>query len=701
MREKAKQTTVFKKHLADYNFPEALKEMSEADMKLLSYEIRDFLISSVAKTGGHLAPNLGVVELTIAIHRVFDLYQDKLIWDVGHQSYVHKILTGRAAGFETLRQFGGLSGFPKRSENLSDTYDSGHSSSSISAATGIATARDIKGEDYHVLAVIGDGAMTGGLAYEGINNAGHSGTRMTVILNDNEMSISENTGSLSQHLSHLRASKTYQDMKHSLKRTIIGIPGVGERLYRGLDHMRDLMRYAVISESIFEDMGFKYYGPVDGHDLHELIEILEASKYLDGPVLIHVVTRKGKGYRNAEQHPERFHGIGPFETETGHEIVADPAKSPDRLGFSTQCCRHFVELAETDPQIVAVTAAMAEGTGLAEFAGRFPERCFDVGIAEAHAVVFAAGLALGGLHPFVFIYSTFLQRAYDHIISDVVLQQLPVVFMIDRAGLVGADGETHHGIFDLSYLSHMPGLTVLTPVDGNDLMLMMNWAVKAERPVAIRYPKDLTAEVSARCKSDAHIKALDVRKEIKDFPGMIGTEGKDSVQTRHADRENIDETTFAELKSGGDILILAVGAMTQTALMASDILEESGIGAAVTAVRKVSPLDKKGLMAFAAKGVPILTVEDNVLRGGFGETAAACVLTEYPALRALHSQLSRSKPEEDIQQANMKCLGWEDEFIPHGGIAALRSAYGLDAEGIAKAARAFLAAGGKTASPSV
>ncbi|MDR0851109.1 MAG: 1-deoxy-D-xylulose-5-phosphate synthase [Clostridiales Family XIII bacterium] len=626
-----------KKKLIDYNFPEDLNKMTDDDLSLLCYEIRAFLLEKVSKTGGHLAPNLGVVELTVALHRVFDIPKDKIIWDVGHQSYVHKILTGRASQFDTLRQHGGLAGFPKRSESAADVYDSGHSSTSISAAMGLAEARDQKKEKFNVIAVIGDGAMTGGLAYEGLNNAGNLNTNMIVILNDNEMSISENIGSISRHLSQLRASKRYQDMKKSLKKTISGVPGVGDPLYKGLDHMRDIMRYAVITESIFEYLGFKYYGPVDGNDLHKVIEMLRNVKNIEGPVLVHTVTKKGKGYRNAERDPGKFHGIGPFDTETGMPLGNKETDSPNE-SFSTRCGTKLSELAAKNRDIIAITAAMRDGTGLTEFAEKYPDRFYDVGIAEGHAVTFAAGLALGGLKPFFCVYSGFFQRAYDEVAMDVAMQGLPVVFMIDRAGCVGADGETHHGIFDLSYLTHIPGMTVLAPSDLDELSAMMDYAAAhSEGPVSIRYPKGI--------------------------PTPINTQVPDAV---NGEKNKIYIRTGKSIKrkKGKQVELWAVGSMVSETLKAAEILALRGIEAAVVDARFVKPLDEKALMQVAKKKIPVITIEDNVIRGGFGE-----------AIAAWFSENGFSVP--------LRRIGWPDAFVPHGSVKELMKDYGLDAESIA------------------
>ena len=557
---------MLKKKITDYRFPDDLKDMTDREMELLSYEIRDFLIENVSRTGGHLASNLGVVELTIALHRVFDSPRDKIVWDVGHQSYIHKILTGRASEIGRIRCFNGISGFPKRCESEHDCFETGHSSTSISAAAGFAAARDLKGEGHQVVAVIGDGALTGGLAYEGLNNVGDSGRKMIVILNDNQMSISRNTGGIAKHLNKLRTSSAYLDFKKQMKKTLKGIPGVGEGLYSGVEHLRDSIKYAVVQGAVFEEFGFKYLGPVDGHKLNELTDTLELAKALPGPVLVHVLTQKGKGYKNAENNPDRFHGIGPFDPTTGI-----PANSSLDLSFSQVFGNKLVQLASRDSRIVAVSADMVEGTGLEKFRTRYPERIFDVGIAEAHAVTFSAGLAQSGFRPVVAIYSTFLQRAYDQILMDVCLQNLPVVFAIDRAGNVGQDGETHHGIFDLSYLSHMPNLTIFAPKDGQELAEMLEKALSLPGPSAIRYPRGAATNV------------------------LIGN------------------------SQGKDVEIWAAGTMVSAASKACSLLKDRGIDAGLVPIGQIKPMDQKELLDRFGRVPHIVTLEDNTVIGGFGQ----------------------------------------------------------------------------------
>ena len=620
-----------KKTILDYQFPEDLKTMPERDLELLTYEIRDFLIEKVSKNGGHLASNLGVVELTIALHKVFESPKDKMIWDVGHQSYVHKILTGRASSFDGLRRLNGISGFPKREESVHDMFDTGHSSNSISAAMGYAAARDLGGEDYSVVAVIGDGALTGGMAYEALNNAGSSQSKMIVVLNDNEMSIAKNTGGISQHLSKLRASQTYLDFKKQLKKTLKGIPGVGEGLYSGMEHIRDSVKYAIVPGAIFEQLGFKYFGPVDGHNIHDLVEVLSLAKLMDGPVLIHAITKKGKGYRNAETNPGKFHGIGAFDPTTGN-VLSESANMSYSMIFGNK----LVQLANENPKIVAVSAAMVEATGLGKFALKYPDRIFDAGIAEAHAVTFAAGLAAGGYRPVVAIYSTFLQRAYDQILIDVCLQNLPVVFAVDRAGNVGDDGATHHGVFDLSYLSHMPNMTVLAPKDGRELADMMDYALTLEGPCAIRYPKGEAANCS---------------NEISCPVTGGGSE---------------------RIHSGSDVEIFAVGKMVSIGMEVCRKLRSRGVEAGLTNARFIKPFDRDAILSAAEKVKYFVTLEDNVQEGGYG---------------AVVNGLLAAEGKLDVKVLN---IGWPDQFIEQGRTDELFEKYGLDPESIAERVCDFL-----------
>lgn len=609
------------KYLAEMNLPEDIKSLDYDQLELLTYEIRDFLVEEVSATGGHLSSNLGAVELSIALHKTFNAPKDKLIWDVGHQTYVHKILTGRAGRFPTLRQLGGMSGFPKSAESPYDVFDTGHSSSSISLALGMAAARDIKGEDYNVVAVIGDGAMTGGLAFEAINNLDTLKSKLLIILNDNGMSISHNTGGMSKHLSRLRSSRKYISMKAQIKKNVSKVPIIGEGVVAGMQHARDTIKYAMLDGAIFESLGLKYFGPIDGHNIREMCETFRMARDNDGPVLVHVITKKGKGYTKAEEKPNIFHGIGPFDMDTGELKKKSESPSYSAIFGST-----LSGLAKEDNRIAAVSAAMIEGTGLAEFKKEFPERTFDVGIAEGHAAAFAAGLAKAGMKPFVAIYSTFLQRAYDQIVEDICLQKLPVVLCIDRAGIVGADGETHHGIFDLSYLKHIPNMTVLAPQDGKELEAMLKWAAEYDGPCAIRYPRG-----AAPCLPS---------------PAAPLSRGK-----------------ARRVREGDHVDIWALGAMVEKALEASDILKKRGIEAGVVNATFLKPLDTEMLAESAALHKLIVTAEDNVLYGGMGE--------------AINSFLSCST-------VNIMNIGWPDSFIEHGTCSQLYKKYAMDGESIAE-----------------
>lgn len=604
------------KQLLEYNFPQDLKAMSLSELELLSYEIRDFLISNISKTGGHLASNLGVVELSIALHKVFDTPRDKLVWDVGHQSYVHKILTGRGEKFSTLRKFGGMSGFPKVKESEHDSFDTGHSSTSISVAAGMAAARDLSGEHCNIAAIIGDGALTGGLAFEALNNVGASKTNLIVILNDNGMSIAPNTGGVSKYLGKLRSSQKYTDFKKRLKKNVSEIPGIGKGVVTGMQHMRDSLKYAVLDGIMFEELGFKYFGPIDGHNIEDLIQTLELAKEVKGPVFLHVITKKGKGYKSAEDTPSKYHGTGPFDPTTGIQHSSGNLPSYSQV-FGTK----LVQLAHENSKIVAISAAMLEGTGLKKFKEIYPKRTFDVGIAEAHAVTFAAGLASRGYRPVVAIYSTFLQRAYDQIMEDVCLQELPVIFAVDRAGIVGADGETHHGVFDLSYLSHMPGMTILAPADKKELEQMLEYAFTLSGPCAIRYPRGEAAQL------DLH--------------------------------RSIDGSLL--LRQGRDVEIWTVGNMLGTGFQICENLKKQGIDAGLVNTRFVRPLDKKAILESASRTKLLVTLEDNVITGGFGENLAAAMM------------------ESPVKVLN---FGWPDRFIEHGSCSQLFEKYGLDPDTI-------------------
>ena len=604
-------------HIKDYKLPEDIKSMDENSLELLSTGIRAFLIDTISKTGGHLASNLGVVEISVGLHKIFDFPKDKLIWDVGHQSYIHKILTGRADQFSTLRQNDGMSGFPKRSESEYDVYDTGHSSTSISAAMGLAVARDINNSDEEVIAVIGDGAMTGGPSFEALNNLGSLGSKVIIVLNDNGMSISEINGGLSEHLSKLRTSSEYQNTKNNIKKAINKIPDLGKPLSKGIAGLKRAIKYAIFSGGvIFEELGITYLGPFDGNNMSDVLRGLNQAKNAPGPVLVHFITKKGKGYKQAEQNPDKFHGIGAFDKETGATL------SKSQTSYSEIFGKKMFELAEKNDKLVALTAAMCTATGLNQMREKYPKRVFDVGIAEAHACIFAAGLALGGMHPVVAIYSSFLQRAYDEIIEDVCLQKLPVTFAIDRAGIVGADGETHHGIFDLSYLLPLPNMTVLAPCDANQLEEMIEYAVSKDAPVAIRYPRG-SADMTKHIVGNGEIK------------NNIISEGK-------------------------DVSIIAVGNMLNKAIRAADILKEQGIDAKVCSASVLKPFDDS---IISSEDKLIFTLEDNLIRGGFGEYIAA-------------------------NYTNMVVnLGWPDKFIEHGDCEYLYKKYELDAESIAERIR--------------
>ena len=604
-------------HIKDYKLPEDIKSMDENSLELLSTGIRAFLIDTISQTGGHLASNLGVVEISIGLHKIFNFPKDKLIWDVGHQSYIHKILTGRADQFSTLRQIDGMSGFPKRSESEYDVYDTGHSSTSISAAMGLAVARDLKKSDEEVIAVIGDGAMTGGPSFEALNNLGSLGSKVIIVLNDNGMSISEINGGLSEHLSKLRTSSEYQNTKNNIKKAINKIPDLGKPLSKGIAGLKRAVKYAIFSGGvIFEELGITYLGPFDGNNMSDVLRGLNQAKNAPGPVLVHFITKKGKGYKQAEQNPDKFHGIGAFDKETGASL------SQSKTSYSEIFGNKMFELAEKNDKLVALTAAMCTATGLDKMRDRFPERVFDVGIAEAHASIFAAGLALGGMHPVVAIYSSFLQRAYDEIIEDVCLQKLPVTFAIDRAGIVGADGETHHGIFDLSYLLPLPNMTVLAPCDAHQLEDMLEYAISKDAPFAIRYPRG------------------------------------SADMTRHI--EGSFELKNNVISEGKDVNIIAVGTMLNKAIKASEILKEQGIDAKVCSASVLKPFDDS---IINSSDKLIVTLEDNLIRGGFGEYIAANYTN-----RVVN-------------------LGWPDKFIEHGDCEYLYKKYGLDAESIAERIR--------------
>lgn len=597
-----------------------IKNSDYGDLEALAREIRDFLVEKVSKTGGHLASNLGIVETTIALHKVYDTAVDRVIFDVGHQSYVHKIITGRAGAFDTLRKYKGLSGFPKSRESIHDAYDTGHSSTSISAAMGYATARDLRNEDYQVVAVIGDGAMTGGLVYEALNNIGASGTNIKIVLNDNGMSIAKNVGAMSRHLNNLRTSKNYTRMKENIRGALDNIPVVGQRVSDTISHTKNKIKYSLLDEQgvLFEDLGIKYIGPVDGYDLPALVEAYTAANQYDGPTLVHVITKKGKGYYWSEKYPRKFHGIAPFDADNGNIL-----SSPSGPSYSKVFGDKLVELARADESIVAISAAMGTATGLGPFYKEFEPRFFDVGIAEAHAVVFAAGMAKAGMTPVVAIYSSFLQRAFDQLIEDICLQNLHVVFAVDRAGLVGADGETHHGMFDLSYLNMIPNMKILCPADGNQLEEMLEYAVhQYDGPIAIRYPRGSSQGIHLR---------------LKPFTG---------------------ENTV--LSVGKDVTILAVGAMLDTGIEAARLLREHEFDAGVTAINVVKPMDAA---AVNSETKLVVTLEDNTIIGGFSD------------------EFDRVNREKAFGILN---FALPDQFIEQGSIPELREECAMTPEDVVK-----------------
>ncbi len=608
-----------------------LKALPVAELPKLADELRNVIVKTVAETGGHLASSLGVVELTIALHRVFNSPEDKIVWDVGHQAYAHKLLTGRYDRFGTLRQLDGLSGFPKRSESPHDCFDVGHSSTSIAAALGIATARDAKGGNEKVVAVIGDGSLTAGLAFESLNQAGHLKKDMLVILNDNEMSISPNVGALSSFFSRQLTSDFFVRLKRETEHFLDSVPKIGKDLRRLAKKAEEAVKGFLTPGMLFEAFDFDYVGPIDGHKLEELIQTLENITHMDGPVLMHVVTKKGKGYAPAEENPPLFHGVGPFDPVTGEVI-----KTNGNPSYTAVFGQTLTELAEKDERIVAITAAMVEGTGLKPFAKQFPERFFDVGIAEQHAVTFAAGMATRGLKPFVAIYSTFLQRAYDSVLHDVCLQNLPVTFCLDRGGLVGADGPTHHGVFDYSYLRHIPNLTFMVPRDENSLRHAMATALECDGPFAYRYPRGAGTGAPP------------------EVPKVVTT-GKGE-----------------KLRDGNDGVIFAVGVAIAEALKAADVLAKEGISLAVVDPIFLKPLDKALLTAEANRTGSVFTVEENVLRGGFGSAVLELFCDE-----GVHVPVWR--------------IGLPDKFVEQGSQAELRARYGIDAEGIVVAVRGALA----------
>ena len=604
--------------------PNDIHKIPLAEFPQLAEEIRSFLIESVSRTGGHLASNLGVVELTLALHNVLDFPDDKLIWDVGHQAYTHKILTGRKGEFETLRKEGGLSGFPKRGESNCDSFDAGHSSDSISAGLGYVHARDLLGESYHVVSVIGDGALTGGMAYEALNNAAELETNFIIVLNDNNMSISPNVGGMSNYLSVIRTAEAYTGMKMSLNKAVKKIPRVGTAMVDAVRRTKSSIKQLFIPGMLFENMGLTYLGPVDGHNMRQMMRLFNEAKRVKGPVVVHVLTEKGRGYEPARQNPDMFHGIGPFDIKTGK-----PTQKKVCPGYTDVFADALCQVAAEEEKLVAITAAMPDGTGLKKFSQRFPDRFFDVGIAEEHAVSFAAGLALGGVVPVVAIYSSFLQRAVDQMLHDVCMQKLHVIFAVDRAGLVGADGETHQGNFDISYLSMMPGMTVMAPKNDWELKEMLRFAVKADGPVAIRYPRG------------------NAYQGLQEYQAAVEM-GKSEV-----------------LHSGCKVAVLALGSMVEICEDVCCELQKAGIDPTFVNVRFVKPLDIALLDQLAKNHSLVVTVEENVQNGGFGQHVCGYMEEHHPAVQVLP-------------------LAIPDRFVPHGGVDSLRAQLGLSTNAIAE-----------------
>ncbi|MEY8235884.1 1-deoxy-D-xylulose-5-phosphate synthase [Lachnospiraceae bacterium 66-29] len=606
--------------------PNDIKKLRESELPVLAGEIREFLIQKISENGGHLASNLGTVELTMAMHLAFELPKDKIVWDVGHQSYTHKLLTGRRDGFDQLRKYGGMSGFPKRKESPCDSFDTGHSSTSISAGLGYAEAREITGEDYKVISVIGDGAMTGGMAYEALNNASRLNTNFIIVLNDNDMSISENVGGLSRHLGNLRTADAYQGLKIGVTNSLIKIPVYGERMVARIRRTKSGIKQLFIPGMIFENMGITYLGPVDGHNIGELLRVFREASKVNGAVVVHVITKKGKGYLPAERHPARFHGAEPFEVETGL-----PVKPRTVANYTDIFSTVMRKLGERDQEVVAITAAMKDGTGLKRFHNMFPERFFDVGIAEEHAVTFAAGLAAAGLKPVVAVYSSFLQRAYDQILHDVCIQDLPVVFAVDRAGLVGNDGETHQGIFDLSYLSSIPNMSILAPKNKWELSDMIKFAINFEHPIAVRYPR-----------GEAYAGLKEYREKI--------IYGK-------------SEILFQE----EGIALLAVGSMVKTAEQVRILLKSMGYFCTLINVRFVKPLDTELLDQLAKNHTLLVTIEENVESGGFGEHV-----------------VSYFSEKQTAQLPKVIKIAINDLYVEHGNVEILKKELGLDVESVLK-----------------
>ncbi len=605
--------------LSKINGPDDVKSLPLARLYDLAGEIRREIIETVSRNGGHLAPNLGVVELTLALHRVFKTPEDRIIWDVGHQCYVHKLITGRRDQFRNLRKYGGISGYPRPEECEHDAFVSGHSSTSISAALGMAIARDLRREKHSVVAVIGDGAMTGGMAFEAMNHAGHLQKNMIVVLNDNEMSIAKNVGGMSRYLARLRTDPMYSRGKEEFEQILRKVPAIGPTVLKAVDRLKDSLKYLVVPGMLFEELGFIYLGPIDGHNIQEMVDVLNKAKSMNGPILVHVITVKGKGYCHAEKNPGKFHGTGPFDLETG--LPKKPGHAPT---YTEIFGRTLCEIAGRDKTVIAITAAMTGGTGLTDFAARYPDRFFDVGIAEQHAVTLAAAMAARHLRPVVAIYSTFLQRAFDQIVHDVCIGNLPVTFAVDRSGLVGDDGPTHHGTFDLSFLGGMPNMVVMAPKDENELRHMIFTALNHNGPAAVRYPRD----EGRGCRLDDPLRILPLgRAEV--------------------------------IRDGSDIALFAVGSMVEIAETAAEVLEDQGISTAVINARFVKPVDSGLIVKYAGTAGRIITIEENVLHGGFGGRVLEVI------------------NNSGISGVGVKTMGLPDRFVEHGDRQLLLAKYGL------------------------
>ncbi len=612
--------------LEKINSPEDVKKLNTEEKKKLAEEIRKYILEIVSENGGHLASNLGVVELTIALHSVFCLPTDKIIWDVGHQTYVHKIITGRREELKTLRKRNGIAGFPKSKESDTDSFNTGHSSTSISVALGMARARDIKKEDYAVLAVIGDGALTGGMALEALNDTGFSKTKMTVLLNDNEMSISKNIGGMNMLLSKLRTKRTYNKSSDAIKEIILKIPGIGKTIVKVVRRLKRSIKQLIIPKMFFEDIGFRYLGPVDGHDIEELERMLKISKQLEGPVLIHVLTKKGKGYKIAEENPDKFHATGPFDIKTGK------SKKEKKKDYSKVLGEKLVKLAKNNEKIVAITASMKDGTGLAQFAKEIPERFFDIGIAEQHAVGMAAGMAKQGMIPIVPIYSSFYQRAYDQVIHDVAIQELPVIMCVDRAGVVGADGETHQGTLDMSFFRLVPNLTIMAPKNFKELEKMLEFAVTLNKPAVIRYPRG----------------------------------GEDEYKIEKQEKLQIGKAEI--LKKGKDLTIMAIGKTVARAMKIANEIEkeQKGITIEVINTRFLKPMDKDSIKKSIEKTKNVITIEDGTIINGLATAVQEIII------------------QENLKEITVKNYAYPDQYIEHGTVEELEEIYGLDEQKIIK-----------------